>query len=222
MEGISATGRRLLEARVGEPAADEIKQTRAGVQPREASRTDDAAIVKWQKGSSDQEATESATTKSSAESDLSSEERKELEELRKRDQEVRAHEQAHAAALGAYKAGGITLSYETGPDGRQYAVSGETPVDLSEESTPEKTIQKMEVIKRAAYAPTDPSAADHQIAAQATQIAAQARTEIAKRTESDSNGEPLAQDLTNTAEPEKKVGELRSLNHKKEPLYRIA
>ena len=113
------------------------------------------------------------------------EEKNVVRELQKRDREVRAHEQAHAAALGPYKKGGPKYQFERGPDGRQYAVGGSVPVDLSPEKTPEETRRKAQTIRRAALAPKDPSGTDFQVAAKAAQMGATARAEISKERKSD-------------------------------------
>lgn len=124
---------------------------------------------------------ESATQQTGPKSDLelSEEERKLLTELRARDAEVRAHEQAHLAAAGPYANGAPTFEFQTGPDGRQYAVGGEVSIDSSPVAgDPEATVRKAQTIKRAALAPSDPSAQDRQVAAQAAQLEAQARQEV--------------------------------------------
>lgn len=102
----------------------------------------------------------------------------ELAKLRARDREVRNHEAAHLAALGAYKKGGASFTTQTGPDGKQYAVGGEVPIDLSTEATPEETINKAQTIRQAALAPTDPSPTDRQVAAKATQMETAARSQL--------------------------------------------
>lgn len=128
---------------------------------------------------------------------IEAQEIKEIQQLEKRDAEVRAHEQAHLAVAGQYAAGGASYSYTTGPNGKRYAVSGEVPIDVSKEATPEKTIEKMLTVKKAALAPANPSSTDMRIAAQATITAAQARKEQQSTTfnSSDSQGsyfqEPL-------------------------------
>jgi len=99
-------------------------------------------------------------------------------ELKQRDSEVRAHEQAHASIGGQYAAQ-PEYEYEIGPDGRRYAVSGEVSIDISKASTPEETIRKAQRIKAAALAPAEPSARDLRVATEATQIALEARSEIA-------------------------------------------
>lgn len=98
---------------------------------------------------------------------LSEEMQQVVDELRARDREVRDHEQAHARVGGEF-AGEPSYTYQTGPDGKQYAVGGEVPIDVSEvPGDPEATIAKMEVVKAAALAPAEPSSADKQVAAQA-------------------------------------------------------
>lgn len=105
-------------------------------------------------------------------------EQQQLTELKQRDAEVRAHEQAHASVGGQY-AGSPQYEYERGPDGRRYAVGGEVSIDISEASTPEETIRKAQQVKAAALAPAEPSAQDLRVATEATQIAIEARSEIA-------------------------------------------
>ncbi len=113
------------------------------------------------------------------------EEKKVVRDLQIRDREVRSHEQAHAAALGPYKKGGPSYQFERGPDGKQYAVGGSVPVDLSPEKTPEETRRKAQTIRRAALAPKDPSGADFLVAAKAAQMEATASAEISKERKSD-------------------------------------
>lgn len=109
---------------------------------------------------------------------LSPEEQRQVNDLKKRDAEVKAHEQAHIAAGGAYVRGGASYEYEQGPDHQSYAVGGEVSIDTSAENTPEATIRKMQVVKRAALAPQKPSGQDRSVAAQAAQAEARARIEL--------------------------------------------
>ncbi|MFT5276730.1 MAG: hypothetical protein ACI97K_002753 [Glaciecola sp.] len=104
---------------------------------------------------------------------------KNTKELKDRDREVRAHEQAHAAAGGQY-AGAPSYEYETGPDGKRYAIGGEVSIDVSTEKTPTETIQKMRQVQAAALAPAEPSAQDYKVASEATQKEQTARSELAK------------------------------------------
>ncbi len=112
--------------------------------------------------------------------ELSPEEEEQVRELRQRDQEVRAHEQAHVAAAGGLVRGGIYYDYQEGPDGRRYAVGGHVSIDTSEGRTPEETVQKARQIRRAALAPAEPSNADRAIAAKAAQMEARASVELAE------------------------------------------
>ena len=112
--------------------------------------------------------------------ELSADEQRLVDDLKKRDAEVKAHERAHIAAGGPYVSGGASYEYERGPDNQNYAVGGEVSIDVSAENTPEATIRKMQVVKRAALAPKDPSGQDRSVAAQATQAEARARIELQK------------------------------------------
>ena len=109
--------------------------------------------------------------------ELTPQEQAAVRELQARDREVRAHEQAHMAAGGQH-AGGATYSYDTGPDGKRYAVGGQVPIDTSEASTPEATIQKARIVRKAALAPAKPSAADRSVASKATAMEQKARQEL--------------------------------------------
>ena len=102
-----------------------------------------------------------------------------IDELKKRDAEVRTHEQAHANTGGQY-AGAPQYEYTTGPDGKRYATGGEVSIDVSEEDTPEDTIRKMQQVKAAALAPAEPSAQDLRVAAEAAQKTFEARKELAE------------------------------------------
>jgi hypothetical protein len=131
--------------------------------------------------------------------ELSAEEQQQLRELKSRDREVRIHEQAHLSAAGKYAAGSASFTFQQGADGQRYAIGGEVQIDVSKAATPEETILKMNTIRSAALAPAEPSAADRQIAAQASMVAAQARQELVverqAETEKSGNSEsPLESD----------------------------
>lgn len=114
--------------------------------------------------------------------DLTAEERREVERLRERDMEVRAHEQAHVAAGGRYVTRAATYDYEIGPDGRRYAVGGEVQIDTSVVADdPAATIEKAQTIIRAAMAPSDPSPQDHRVAAEARAMEAAARQDMMRQ-----------------------------------------
>ncbi len=109
------------------------------------------------------------------------EEQTETAKLKKRDQEVRSHEQAHIAAAGGLARGGATFSFQRGPDGKQYAIGGEVNIDTSPVSgNPQATIRKAQQIRAAALAPANPSAQDRAVAASASSLEAEAQREIQK------------------------------------------
>ena len=104
----------------------------------------------------------------------------EIRQLQARDRAVRAHEFAHTSVGGRY-AGNANFTYQRGPDGVLYATGGEVPIDVSVvPGDPEATIEKMQVVRRAALAPLNPSAADRAVAAAASAKAARAAAELAK------------------------------------------
>ncbi len=112
---------------------------------------------------------------------LTEEQRQEVEQLRKRDTEVRAHERAHKSA-GGDLAGAVSFTYKQGPDGQQYAVGGEVSIDVSPvRGDPQATIAKMQRVRRAALAPANPSGQDRAVAAEAARIEREARAELARK-----------------------------------------
>ena len=108
-----------------------------------------------------------ATDKGTASAELTPEEQKQVTDLKKQDREVKAHEAAHIAAGGAYVRGGATYSYQSGPDGKRYAVGGEVSIDTAPEDDPNATIRKMQAVRSAALAPANPSGQDRSVAAAA-------------------------------------------------------
>lgn len=116
------------------------------------------------------------------------EERKEIEQLKSRDREVRAHEQAHLAAAGSLATSGANYTYQRGPDGVNYAVGGDVKIDTSPGDTPEDTIRRAQIIRAAAMAPAEPSGQDRAVAAQAASMEADARAELATADMEDGEG----------------------------------
>lgn len=101
-----------------------------------------------------------------------------IKKLSTLDREVRNHELAHASVGGKY-AGSPTYQYERGPDGINYAVAGEVTISTSPiKGNPELTIEKAQIIRRAALAPADPSPQDQKVAMEALQLEAEARVEL--------------------------------------------
>ncbi len=101
--------------------------------------------------------------------------------LQARDQQVRAHEQAHLAASGGLATSGASYTYQKGPDGVSYAIGGEVSIDVSAGRTPEDTIARAATIRAAALAPADPSGQDRAVAAAASQMEQQAYAEVAAK-----------------------------------------
>ncbi len=101
-------------------------------------------------------------------------------EMAAREQEVIAHEMAHMATGGGLT-GAVSYKYEMGPDGKRYISGGSVSIRISSGGDPEETIRKMQQVRRAAMAPSNPSGMDMAVAAQAAQIEAQARAELAKQ-----------------------------------------
>jgi len=121
----------------------------------------------------------SANKKPETDAALSPEQLKEVEKLKARDRDVRAHEMAHLAAAGGLATSGATFSYQRGPDGVSYAIGGEVKIDTSSGSNPEETLRKAQIIRGAALAPAEPSGQDRAVAAKASQMEAEARAELA-------------------------------------------
>ncbi|WP_198928915.1 putative metalloprotease CJM1_0395 family protein [Maricaulis sp. W15] len=135
----------------------------------------------------------SGGAKATAPDALSDNEHKQVDALKARDREVRAHERAHQAVGGQY-AGAASYTFQKGPDGRAYAVGGEVPIDASEiRGAPQATIDKMQQVKAAALAPVEPSGQDRKVAALADSKIAQARAELSRqRGEAGGEGETAA------------------------------
>lgn len=110
--------------------------------------------------------------------ELTEEEEALVKELKAIDRQVRAHEQAHAAA-GAGLTGAPEYEYVRGPDGVQYAVAGKVKIDTAQiPEDPEATIEKMEAVRAAALAPSRPSGQDRAVAAAAEQAIREAEAAL--------------------------------------------
>jgi len=121
---------------------------------------------------------------------LTPEQKAVVQQLQQRDREVRQHEQAHLAVADGYARGGANYSYTTGPDGKQYATGGEVSIDVSPAATAEATIRKMEIVKRAAVAPANPSGQDRAVYATASKVEMKAERELAEEQQAETAGEP--------------------------------
>ena len=119
---------------------------------------------------------------------LSEADLKMVSELKARDRVVRAHELAHMAAGAGIVTRGASFSYQTGPDGQRYAVGGEVGISTSPGRTPEETLAKADQIRAAALAPANPSGQDLRVAAEAAQMAAEARQALSAQSVSPESG----------------------------------
>lgn len=110
-----------------------------------------------------------------------------VKELEKADRTVRAHEQAHKA-VGGHVTGPIVYDYEEGPDGQQYAVGGEVAIYATHSEDEKKMIETLELVRRAALAPAQPSPQDYRVAASAEAQIQQLRGIVAEeRTDEESS-----------------------------------
>ncbi|NUB24229.1 putative metalloprotease CJM1_0395 family protein [Azospirillum brasilense] len=111
---------------------------------------------------------------------LTDDQQRQVQDLKRIDASVRQHEAAHQAAGGPH-AGGASFTFTRGPDGKNYATAGEVQVDAGAESDPEATVRKMDTVKAAALAPSDPSAQDLRVAQQADAMKIQAQQELRRK-----------------------------------------
>lgn len=139
-----------------------------------------------------------ANAKSNSGETLSVEELRQLEQLKARDREVKAHEQAHLSAAGGFATSGASFTFATGPDGVRYAIGGEVSIDTSAvPGDPEATLRKADMIRRAALAPAEPSSQDLKVASSASAMANKARIELIQQRQQSSEG--------NSGQPEQPI-----------------
>ncbi|HAS82926.1 MAG TPA: hypothetical protein DCS43_09715 [Verrucomicrobia bacterium] len=144
----------------------------AGCKAASAQRRQELAQPEDPVAKTDQESEENQGA-----SDLSSDDEQVVRELLARDKEVRAHEQAHASA-GARN---VRFDYQSGPDGRQYAVGGSADIEISASSGDESAkIAQARKMRAAALAPAAPSTQDMAVAAKASRIEAEAMAEASE------------------------------------------
>lgn len=103
--------------------------------------------------------------------------RQQLQRLAARDREVRAQETLHWREAGDAAMGPPRYTWQTGPDGRNYAVGGSVTMDLSGvRGDPRATQERLARVQRAAMAPAsvsgagEVSQADRSVAMQAEQM----------------------------------------------------
>lgn len=141
-------------------------------------------------------------------------EEEELRELEQRDSEVRAHEQAHIAASGGNARGGATFVFQTGPDGKQYAIGGQVNLDTSAiDGNPEATVRKAQTLRTAAMAPAKPSSSDMAVASAATSMEMEARAQMNEELIEENTKLQTNPDAAIAAAPEAANEQLPSLNN---------
>lgn len=136
---------------------------------------------------------------SKSEGELTQEEQQEVAQLKARDAEVRAHEQAHIAAAVGISVSAPSYTYQAGPDGKKYAVGGEVSISFSSSGDPEQDIQNAETMKNAALAPAEPSGQDRSVAKNAEKIIQEAKEKLSEQ--QDQQKEEIVK-----SEPEKIIG----------------
>ena len=108
---------------------------------------------------------------------ISGDQSKEVEDLKRKDKEIREHEQSHLQSGGSY-AHAPQYVYKTGPDGNKYVVEGKTQIVFQEGDSPEDTIKIAHTIMKAALAPKEPSNEDRRVMAEALRMEQRAKQEL--------------------------------------------
>lgn len=137
--------------------------------------------------------------------ELTPEQKQEVEKLKARDTEVRAHEQAHIAAAAGLATSAPVYTFQKGPDGKNYAIGGEVNVSFTEGSDPKENIAHAEAMAAAALAPADPSSQDLAVASNAEKIITEEKQKLAeqqsKKAETSDNS--VVTENTDTSDNEK-------------------
>ncbi|MCS6098887.1 putative metalloprotease CJM1_0395 family protein [Shewanella baltica] len=149
----------------------------------EASQKQQAAAVeqaKQQQSQAQSQAQQAQEQVKQAQEKAQAQQQQQVDSLKARDSEVKAHEHAHATVGGQY-AQSPSFKYEKGADGQRYATDGEVQIDVSAVGgDPLATINKMKQVYAAAMAPVDPSSADIRVAAEALQKMNEAKVKLAE------------------------------------------
>ena len=98
---------------------------------------------------------------------LSREDEALLQKLKDRDVKVRNHEAAHVMAAGGQAHGLPTYTYQTGPDGKRYAIGGSVNISMLKTGDAEHDARQAQNAYRAAMATGEPSPRDLQAAMKA-------------------------------------------------------
>lgn len=176
-------------ARPGPPVARLDLRSQTQAQRRE----DEPDTPDPQSASAEEKPETNARNAKIDEQGLTEADRRKVEQLQRRDREVREHERAHKTAGGSIT-GSARFDFTRGPDGKQYAVGGEVSIDASPvPGKPDATIRKMEVVKRAALAPRNPSGQDRSVAARADAEIIKAKQELAELRREEQTGRSQAE-----------------------------
>jgi|GEM_PF-1114383 len=119
-------------------------------------------------------------SKTQQNNELSESEKKALDELKKRDKEVKNHEAAHTGNPELQTIGTPSYSYVLGPDGKMYAVGGEVTISTGRISDPQDALRKAAALKKASLSSDNPSSADLAAASSASQMETEALQQIKK------------------------------------------
>ena len=146
------------------------------------------------------ESESSKLTKKAVE-ELSKEDQAKIQQLKRRDLEVKAHEQAHLSAAGSLAVGGASFTYTSGPNGVRYATGGEVNINSSPvNDDPAASLRKADAIRRAALAPATPSSQDQLVASRATAMAETARTELIQQTQEEQTSKKESNEIEESEE----------------------
>lgn len=126
--------------------------------------------------------------------ELTQQEEQELAKLKNTDAEVKRHENAHKAMAAGLQTSGPNYEYETGPDGKKYAVAGDVNISYQKSSDPEINLKNAQKLKAAALAPAEPSAQDRSVARKADMEIAKAKQEILEEQQNKDNENNNTQD----------------------------
>ena len=111
------------------------------------------------------------------EEELSETDRVLLEKLRARDAMVRWHEAAHMLVAGGQADGLVQYTYQTGPDGRPYAIGGSVKISIiSSPTSAEDAANQADTARRAAMANGTMSLQDMLVAMRAAELSAASRS----------------------------------------------
>ena len=187
----------------------------AAAAPNTAPTDDNAAIASispeaialYKSEQQPEQESDAKENSASGNKELTQQEQQEVMELKNTDAKVKAHEHAHKAAAAGLKTTGPNYEYETGPDGKKYAVAGDVNVSYAKSSDPEVNLQNAQKLKAAALAPTDPSSQDRKVAQKADQEIAEAKREIMEEqaeTEEEEEASETNSDMTSTQNADSK------------------